>query len=44
MHRALHNLFSLPDVMKVMTSRRVTKTGHVTCKEEMRNAYRILIG
>jgi hypothetical protein len=39
----LHNLYSSPDIVRVMKSRRVRWVGCVANMEEMKNAHRILI-
>jgi hypothetical protein len=38
------NLFASPNIIKVITSRRMRWTGHMTRMEEMRNACSILVG
>jgi hypothetical protein len=40
----LHNLYSSPNVIRMMTSRRMRLAGHVARMGETRNAYRILVG
>jgi len=40
----LHNLESEPNIIRVIKSRRLRWTRHVTCVGEVRNAYKILIG
>jgi hypothetical protein len=40
----LHNLYSSPNVIRIIKSRRVRWAGHVTRTEEKRNTYRILMG
>jgi hypothetical protein len=40
----LHNLYSLPSIIRMIKSRRMRWAGHVICMEEKRNAYRILVG
>jgi hypothetical protein len=40
----LHNLYSSPDVIRMIRSRRVRWVEHVVHMGEMRNAYRILVG
>jgi hypothetical protein len=40
----LHNLYSSPDVIRVIKSRKMTSMGHVARMGEMRNAYIILVG
>jgi hypothetical protein len=38
----LHNLYSLPSIIRIIKSRKMRWSGHVACME--RNAYRILEG
>jgi hypothetical protein len=40
----IRNLYSLMSLIRVIESRRMMLTGHVTRKGEMRNAYKNLIG
>jgi hypothetical protein len=40
----LHNLYSSPDIMRMIKSRRMRWAGHVARMGEKRNAYRILAG
>jgi hypothetical protein len=40
----LHNLYSSPDVIMMIKSRRMRWPGHVARMGEKRNAYRILVG
>jgi hypothetical protein len=40
----LHGLYSSPSIVRVMKSRRMRWTGHVTRMGEVRNAYSILVG
>jgi hypothetical protein len=40
----LHNLYSSPDIIRVIKSRRMRWAGHVARMGEKRNAYRILVG
>jgi hypothetical protein len=47
--RKLHNeelrdLYSWPSVIRIMRSRRMRWAGHVSQMDEMRNAYRLLVG
>jgi hypothetical protein len=47
--RRLHNeelndLYSSPNIIRVIKSRRMRWAGHVACMEEKRGAYRILVG
>jgi hypothetical protein len=39
-----HNSYSLPDIIRMIKSRRMRWTGHVARMGEMRNAYGILVG
>jgi hypothetical protein len=40
----LHNLYSWPNIIRMIKSRRMKWAGHVARMGEMRNAYRILVG
>jgi hypothetical protein len=40
----LHNLYSSPNIIRMIKSRRMTWAGHVAQMGENRNAYRILVG
>jgi hypothetical protein len=40
----LHNLYSSPNIIKLIKSRRMRRAGHVARMGETRNAYRILVG
>jgi hypothetical protein len=40
----LHNLYSSPDVIRQIKSRRLRWAGHVTCMGEERKVYRVLVG
>jgi hypothetical protein len=40
----LHNLYSSPNIIRKIKSRRVRLAGHVARMGETRNAYRILVG
>jgi hypothetical protein len=40
----LHNLYSSPDMIRIITSRRMRWAGNVARTGENRNAYRILVG
>jgi hypothetical protein len=47
--RSLHNeelydLYSWPDIIRVIRSRRMRWAGHVACMGDMRGAYRVLVG
>jgi hypothetical protein len=39
----LHNLYSSPDVTRMIKSRRMRSAGHVACMGEMRNSYKISV-
>jgi hypothetical protein len=40
----LHNLYSSPNIMRMITSRRMRWAGHVARMGAKKNAYRILVG
>jgi hypothetical protein len=40
----LHNLYSLPNIIRMIKSRRMSWSGHVARMGETRDAYRILVG
>jgi hypothetical protein len=40
----LHNLYSLPNIIRMIKPRRMRWVGHVARTGETRNAYRILVG
>jgi hypothetical protein len=40
----LHNLYSSPNIIRIIKSRRMKWTGHIARMEERRHAYRILVG
>jgi hypothetical protein len=40
----LHNLYSSPDIIRQIKSRRMRWAGHVTRMGEERNVYRVLVG
>jgi hypothetical protein len=40
----LHNLYSSPSIIRMITSSRMIWAGHVTRMGKKRNAYRILVG
>jgi hypothetical protein len=40
----LHNLYSSPDIIRQIKSRRMRWVGHVAPMGEMRNVYRVLMG
>jgi hypothetical protein len=39
----LHNLYSLPDIITQVKSRKMRWAGHVACMGEGRNVYRVLV-
>jgi hypothetical protein len=39
----LHNLYSSPDIIRQIKSRRIRWAGHVACMGEERNVYRVLV-
>jgi hypothetical protein len=40
----LHNLYSSPNIVSVINSRRITWVGHVAHMREGRDVYRVLVG
>jgi hypothetical protein len=40
----LHNLYSSPNIIRMIKSKRMRWAGHVAQIEAKRNAYRILVG
>jgi hypothetical protein len=40
----LHNLYSSPDIIRQIKSRRMMWAGHVACMGERRNVFRVLVG
>jgi hypothetical protein len=40
----LHNLYTSPNIIRIIKSRRMRWAGHAARMEEKRNAYRILVG
>jgi hypothetical protein len=40
----LHDLYSLPSIIRIMKSRRMRWAGHVARMGEKRNTYRLLVG
>jgi hypothetical protein len=40
----LHNLYSFPDIIRQIKSRRMRWVGHVACMGEGRKVYRVLVG
>jgi hypothetical protein len=43
-NRELHNLYSSPDIIRQIKSRRMRWAGHVVRMGEGRNVYRVLVG
>jgi hypothetical protein len=43
-NKELYALYSSPNIIRVMKSRRLRWAGHVACMEEGRGAYRALVG
>jgi hypothetical protein len=43
-NEALHNLYSSPNIIRMIKSRRMRWVGHVVRMGEKRNAYTILVG
>jgi hypothetical protein len=43
-NRKLHNLYSSPDIIRQIKSRRIRWAGHVARMREGRNMYRVLMG
>jgi hypothetical protein len=40
----LHNMYSLPKIVRVNKSRRIRRAGHVACMGEGRGVYRVSVG
>jgi hypothetical protein len=40
----LHNLYSSPNIMRMIKSKRMNREGHIARMGETRNTYRILVG
>jgi hypothetical protein len=40
----LHNLYSSPNIVRMVKSRRMRWAGHVACMGAMRSVYKILVG
>jgi hypothetical protein len=40
----IHNLYSLPSIIRMIKSRSMRWAGHVACMVEMRNSCRVLLG
>jgi hypothetical protein len=39
----LHNLYSSPNIVKAIKSRRMRWVGYIACMRDMRNVYKILV-
>jgi hypothetical protein len=44
MEKKLHSLYSSPNIVRVIKSRRMRWAGHVACISEGRGVYRVLVG
>jgi hypothetical protein len=44
LNEKLHNLYSSPNIIRMIKSRRMSWAWHVARMREKRNAYRILVG
>jgi hypothetical protein len=44
LNEELHNLYSLPSIIKIIKSRRMRWAGHVAWMGEKRNVHRLLVG
>jgi hypothetical protein len=44
LHNELHNLYTSPNIIRMIKLKSMRWSGHVTCMGEMRNAYIILVG
>jgi hypothetical protein len=44
LHNELHNVYCLPNIIRMSKSRRKRWAGHAACMGEKRNAYKILVG
>jgi hypothetical protein len=40
----LHSLYSSPNIVRVIKSRRMSWAGHVACMEEGKGVYRVFVG
>ena len=40
----LNDLYSSPNIVRVIKSRRMRRTGHVVCMGDRRSIYRVLVG
>jgi hypothetical protein len=43
-NKELHDLYSLPSIIRIIKSQRMRWSGHVARMGEKRNAYRLLVG
>jgi hypothetical protein len=44
LNEELHDLYSSPDIIRIMKARRMRWVGHVVGMREKRNAYKLLVG
>jgi hypothetical protein len=40
----LYKLYSSPNIIQVIKSRRMRSAGHITCMREKKGTYRVLVG
>jgi hypothetical protein len=43
-NQELHDLYSSPNIITMITSRRMRWAGHAACMGKLRNAHRVLVG
>jgi hypothetical protein len=43
-YEELHNLYSSPSIIRIITLRNMRRAGHVALMREKRNVYRLLVG
>jgi hypothetical protein len=43
-NKDLHSLYSSPNIIRMIKSRRMRWAGHIVCMEEITNVYKILVG
>jgi hypothetical protein len=43
-NKELHDFYSLPSILRIMKSRRMSWAGHIARMGEKRNAYRLFVG
>jgi hypothetical protein len=44
LHNELHILYSLPNIIRMIKTRRIRQAGHAACMGKKRNAYTVLVG